>query len=152
MQEIERSINIAAGNVRLRVTGLTKTLRAMRKAGADMQEMPKLMHDIGMTVVNAAKPLTPRAARHTFPKKRLSETLRAGRGKTKAVVRAGFAFKKSKKTRYYAPIIHYGWPARGIPARPFLVNALAANQQKVIKQLAAGLGDILSKNHLDNNL
>lgn len=130
-----RGINISAGeDVQFRITGLRETLRAMEQAGADAESMRDLMHAIGLTVVHAASP--PRVTGT------LAGTLRAGRGKTKAVVRAGSAAVP------YAGPIHYGWPARNIIAQPFLTDALAANQARVLDQLDAGLGDILKKRNL----
>src|SRR5690625_8028143 len=94
-----RGITISAGeDVQFRITGLRETLRAMEQAGADAESMRDLMHAIGLTVVHAASPLRVTGT--------LAGTLRAGRGKTKAVVRAGSAAVP------YAGPIHYGWPAR----------------------------------------
>ncbi|NTW39347.1 MAG: hypothetical protein HGA44_05560, partial [Cellulomonadaceae bacterium] len=47
---------IVQGDVRLRVEGLGRTLRALSKAGADAQDMKDLMHAIGTLVVRAADP------------------------------------------------------------------------------------------------
>ncbi len=125
---------IADGDVRIRITGLRKTLAALSKAGADAESMRELMHAIGMTVVRAAGPpvLTGRT----------SSTLRAGRGKTKAVVRAGGARAP------YAPVPHYGWPARNIAPNPWLATALQQTRSRVLAQLDRGLGDLLKKNDL----
>lgn len=125
---------IVQGDVRLRVEGLGKTLRAMAKAGADAESMKDLMHTLGMLVVNASNP--PRADGD------LATTLRAGRGKTKAVVRAGGAKAP------YAGVIHYGWPARNIEAQPFLTEALQSTRPQVLSELDKGLGELLRKNGL----
>lgn len=125
---------IVQGDVRMRVEGLSKTLRAMAKAGADAESMQDLMHTLGMIVVSAANPPVTSGA--------LAATLRAGRGKTKAVVRAGGARAP------YAGVIHYGWPARNISPRPFLTEALAATRSQVLNALDGGLADLLAKNNL----
>lgn len=124
----------AGDNVRIRVEGLSRTLRALSKAGADAGDMRNLMHSIGMLVVRAAHPpvLTGR----------LAGTLRAGKGKTKAVVRAGGARAP------YAGVIHYGWPARGIPAQPYLTQALNRTRSDVFATLDRGLADLLRNNNL----
>ena len=126
--------DIASGDVRIRVEGLGKTLRAMSKSGADAQDMKDLMHSLGMLVVRAANPpvLTGR----------LSGTLRAGRGKTKAVVRAGGARTP------YAGVVHYGWPAKNKPANPFLLEALNRQRGDIFRALDEGIGDLLRKNSL----
>ncbi|MFJ2544394.1 hypothetical protein [Microbacterium sp. NPDC087589] len=130
MSDLDR---IAPGG-RIRVEGLRKTIRALDQAGVDVQDMRDLMHSIGMLVVTAATP--PRASGA------LAGTLRAGRGKTKAVVRAGGARAP------YAGVIHYGWPARGIAARPFLTDALSRKRSDVFRALDQGVSQILKSNDL----
>nr|BFF13501.1 hypothetical protein GCM10025699_48040 [Microbacterium flavescens] len=70
-----------AAPVTVKVEGLNKTIRALRQSGADMQDMKDLMHEIGTLIVNAAQPPVKSGA--------LAGSIRAGRGATKAVVRAG---------------------------------------------------------------
>lgn len=122
---------ILNGGTRVQIEGLNRTVRQLSKAGADAQDMKNLMHEIGMIVVNAANPPVRSGA--------LSGSLRAGRGKTKAVVRAGGARIP------YAGVVHYGWPARGIRPNPFLIEALAARQAVVFQRLDRGLDDLLKK-------
>jgi len=129
---------VAGGAARVRVDGLNKVARALRKSGADMQDMSDLMHAIGMLVVVAAQPRAP------YLSGALQGTIRAGRGKTKAVVRAGSARVP------YAGVEHYGWPAHNISAHPFLTDALRAEQAEIFDQLDRGLMAVLSKNGLPN--
>jgi hypothetical protein len=96
--------------------------------------MRQLIHTVGMVVV--------RAASAPVRSGKLEGTIRAGRGKTKAVVRAGGARAP------YAGVIHYGWPARGIAAQPFLVDALQAQRNNVLSTLDTGIEEILRKNNL----
>lgn len=110
-------------------------MRALTKAGADAQDMKDLMHSIGSIVVDAADAPAKSGA--------LAGTIRAGRGKTKAVVRAGGARTP------YAGVIHYGWPARGISPQPFLTEALQANRSAVFAALEAGIDELISKNGLN---
>lgn len=124
------------GGIRLKTEGLNKLVRSFTKAGVDASEMRDLMHAIGETVVDAARPRTP------YLHGDLRKTLRAGRGKTKAVVRAG------GKAAIYAPIQHYGWEARHIPAKPFLTQALAVTKPKIYAQLEDGIEAILKRNNL----
>lgn len=126
--------DITHGDVRIRVEGLGRTLRSMSKAGADAGDMPDLMHTLGEVVISAARP----------PHKdgTLAGTLRAGRGKTKAVVRAG------GRKAPYAGVIHYGWPAHHIAPQPFLIDALRASRPRVLAGLDKGLGELLRKNNL----
>ena len=125
---------IVSGDVRLRVEGLGRTLRALSKAGADSEDMKDLMHRIGTLVVRAANP--------PVLSGRLSGTIRAGRGKTKAVVRAGGARAP------YAGVVHYGWPARNIAPNQFLTEALSRRRGDALRALDQGIADLLKKNHL----
>lgn len=125
---------IANGDVRLRVSGLRRTVRDLERAGADTQDMRQLIHSVGMVVV--------RAASAPVRSGKLDATIRAGRGKTKAVVRAGGARAP------YAGVIHYGWPARGIQAQPFLLDALQAQRAAVLQTIDQGIEEILRKNNL----
>jgi hypothetical protein len=123
-----------SGAGRVRVEGLSKAMRALTRAGADAADMKSLMHEIGSIVVDAANPPTVSG--------RLAGTIRAGRGKTKAVVRAGGARAP------YAGVIHYGWPARNIGAQPFLSTALNSNRSAVFERLEEGIDELLRKNDL----
>lgn len=122
---------ITNGDVRIRIEGMRKMIRKLEKAGADAQDMKDLMHSIGMLVVNAAAP----------PHKsgKLAGSMRAGRGKTKAVVRAGGAAVP------YAGVIHYGHPSRNIRAQPFFTSALQAKQGEAFTMLENGIDEILEK-------
>lgn len=128
------SFTITNGDVRVRVEGLRSTLRKMSEAGADATDMKALMHEIGMLVVNDAAP--PRVSGA------LAGSMRAGRGKTKAVVRAGGAKVP------YAGVIHYGWPARNIKPQPFLLDALQRQRSNALGKLEEGIQEILRKNDL----
>lgn len=119
---------------RVRVEGLRKAVRALDQAGVDAGDIRRLMHDIGLIVVNAAMP--PRVSGT------LASTIRAGKGKTKAVVRAGGAKAP------YAGVVHYGWPARHIAPQPFLSDALMRKRTDVFNALDQGVSQILKDNDL----
>jgi hypothetical protein len=94
-----------------------------------------LNHQLGLIVIAHAK--VPRASGT------LTGTLRAGRGATKAVVRAGYA-----KRAPYAGVIHYGTPDGNIRSNPFLTDALKRSQSQIVTALTNGMDDILRKNNL----
>ena len=133
-------LDITEGPYRLKVKGLRDTLRRLESAGADAESMRDLMHDLGNIVVRDAQRRAPKESGA------LATTLRAGRGKTKAVVRAGSARVP------YAGVVHYGTPAGhelgDRQPRPFLLDALTATQQQVLAGLIDGISDILRKNNL----
>lgn len=142
----EQSLSISSGSVKLQIRGLNRTLRAAAKAADDTAAMPDLMHHIGMIVVDKARTYTPTGETH-----RLTETLRAGHGKTKAVVRAG-----GTKVPY-AGVVHYGTPATFAKAWPrghrsanrFLQKALKDTQKDTMKALIKGLQTIIGSNNFE---
>lgn len=125
---------------RVKVNGLKETIRALDEAGAATTDMKELMHELGLIITRSASSHVP------VKSGRLQRSLRAGRGKTKAVARAG-----SSRVPY-GPIIHYGWPSRKIPARPFLTDAVTREQHTIVNALIDGLGEIIDRLNLDNNL
>jgi hypothetical protein len=128
------AFDIVSGGSRIRVQGLRTTVRALEKTGADAQDMRDLMHDIGNIVVHSANA--------PVLSGRLESSIRAGKGKTKAVVRAGGARVP------YAGVIHYGWPARNIAPQPFISAALASERGAVFERLQEGLEEIQRRNNL----
>lgn len=121
------------GMIQLQVRGLRKTVRALEAAGTASTEMSSLMHELGMIVVHEARNRVPADSGD------LRKTIRAGRGKTKAVVRAG-----TPRTPY-GPVIHYGSYTRNIAPQPFVVEALAAKRSQVFGRLDQGIADLLDK-------
>lgn len=132
-------LEITDGPVRLRVEGWRKTLRALEDAGVASTDMRDLMHALGTIVADDAKGRAPKESG------KLAGTLRAGRGKTKAVIRAG------SRAVPYAGIVHYGTPAtypKHYDAQPYVVDALQATQARVMAALLDGLEDLLRKANL----
>lgn len=129
-------IEYVSGGVRVRVDGLRKTIRDLNKAGTDATDMKELMHSLGEIVIKGAQPNIP------VRSGALAGTLRAGNGKTKAVVRAGGARAP------YAGVIHYGNPKRGIAPHPFLTDSLRHQHEHIYTALEAGINAILAKNDL----
>lgn len=117
------------------VEGVNEVIKKLRAADADLNVMSDLMHSLGLIVIANAQ--VPRDSGE------LAGTLRAGRGKTKAVVRAGYA-----KRAAYAGVIHYGTPDGNFRPRPFLTDALKRSQSQVITALTSGIDDILRSNNL----
>lgn len=122
--------------LRLEVKGLSETLKALDMAGADAKDMRELMHSTGNIVVRAAMALAP------VESGRMVSTLRAGRGKTKAVVRAG------NMRLPYTGVVHYGNPRRGSKASMFLVKALESKRGEALSHIEQGLKELLRKNRL----
>lgn len=121
-----------------RVDGLNSAIRAATKAGADSESMRELMHSIGEIVAGRGRALAPARSR------KMIASIRAGRGKTKAVVRTGFESKRLP----YAGVVHYGWPAHHIKPNQFMLKAIEQTRGEVITRLETGLGEILDRNNL----
>jgi hypothetical protein len=118
------------------VEGVNEVIKKLRAADADLNQMSDLMHSLGLIVIALTRVPTDSGE--------LAGTLRAGRGKTKAVVRAGYA-----KRGAYAGVTHYGDPHRGHRPNPFLTDALKRGQSQVIAALTNGIDDILRSNNLN---
>jgi len=119
------------------VEGVNEVIKKLRAANADLNVMSELMHRLGLIVIGNTTVPTDSGE--------LAGTLRAGRGKTKAVVRAGYA-----KRGAYAGVRHYGDPHRpGHTADPFLTDGLKRSQTQVIAALTNGIDDILRSNNLN---
>lgn len=141
----QHNLDLAMDGMRVRVRGLDEALKAIRRAGEGSEDMRELMHQIGTVVVGTARTLAPVGSG------RLRDSLRAGRGKTKAVVRAGGARVP------YGGVRHYGSPpgktdrlGRQINADPtlFLVRAIDTNRQRVGSMVEQGIADLLRKHAL----
>jgi hypothetical protein len=117
------------------VRGLRELNKALAKAAEDSKDLSALMHKVGMIVVRAAQP--PRRTGN------LANSLRAGRGKTKAVVRAG-----NNGSIPYGRVMEYGWAARNVSPRLFLNKARAEKANEIERAIFAGIDDIIRKNKL----
>lgn len=120
----------------VRVTGLKETIRTLEAWGADAAELKDVMTKVGGLVRNEAVNLAPRRTG------RLADSIRPGRAKAKAIVRAGSAAVP------YAGVINYGWAGHNIDATHFLETALTNEQDAAVRTLAEGLGDLIRKHNL----
>lgn len=125
-------LDAVAGDVRVRIEGVRRLTRALTEAGVQVEDQKDLMHAVGMTVVR-------RAAPPVGPTGRTGSSLRAGRGKTKAVVRAGY------RNLRYVPVIHWGWPARNIKRNPWLQQADQSARPDAINTYQDGVNALLDK-------
>ena len=120
----------------IRVEGLRELNAKLRAAGDESADLPDLMQRLGQIVISNAR--VPRKTNE------LAGTLRAGRGRTKAVVRAGYA-----KRGAHAGVVHYGNPHTGTRAQPFLVDALRRAQTQLVSELATGIDALMRKHKLN---
>jgi len=125
-----------SGPARVNVRGLNRALRQLATAGVEAQDQRELMHRLGNIVVNRGRQLV------NSKTGTLAAAIRAGRGKTKAVVRAGGARAR------YAGVNHYGNPYTGSASNAFLVNALRDRRAEVMREFEHGLDALLKKHNL----
>lgn len=93
----------------VQIIGARQLRRTLRAAGQDMSDLKRVHAEVGRIVVAASSAPTRTG--------KLAASIRAGAAATSATVRAGGA-----RVPYAGPI-HWGWPARGITAQPFLTEA-----------------------------
>lgn len=115
----------------VRVDGLRTLKRNLKAAGVSLQDLKEAHAEVAALVVRAAAPRAPRRTGALLASTRGSGTQAA------AVVRAGRAAVP------YAGPIHWGWPARGIKAQPWLYDAAQASQEEWTGKYLAALKTII---------
>ena len=100
----------------LQVDGARQLRSSLKAAGDDLGDLKDAHRAAAATVTAAA---TGRAPHRTGA---LAASIRPGGTKTAAIVRAGGARAP------YAAYVHWGTPARGIPADPFISAAAQATE------------------------
>lgn len=115
---------MAARGAAFGVDGLRQLQRDLKKFGDGVQELKKANAAAGRIISTAS---APRAPRRTG---RLAASIRPSAAAGGVVVRS---------TAPYSAVIHWGWPGRGILARPFIVDAAEATQPVWLDQYAQEL-------------
>jgi hypothetical protein len=108
---------VSSGSATLLVAGLPKLRRAMRKLGADVEDLKTANALVADLVAAAAAVRAPRRSGA------LAASVRGNRAVSRATVAAGGA-----RVPYAGPI-HWGWPARHITGQPFISDAAQATEQ-----------------------
>lgn len=101
------------------IEGNRELIRSLRAVHEDLPKQLGPLHKrVSEPIAEAGRSRAPRG-----PSGRLAESVRAGGTQRTGVVMAG------RKAVPYAGPIHFGWPARNIPANPFLTDALDAKAE-----------------------
>lgn len=98
------------------VDGLARLRRDLRRAGSDLADLKAANAAAAAMVAAEASRRAPRKSG------RLAASVRGNKSASRASISAGRA------TVPYAGPIHYGWPARGIEANPFVTDAAQATE------------------------
>lgn len=112
--------------------------RTLKKAGSDLSELKDAHAAAAGVVANRALGTAPRVSGG------LAATVRTGASKTAGTVRAGNN-RKSKTGVPYAGVIHWGWPARGIAAQPWLSEAAQSTEPRWVRAYFDKVNDALAK-------
>lgn len=115
------------------VEGAKQLRRAMKRAGIDAAELKPVHQSVGRTVEQAGASLAP------VRTGRLRASMRSSGTKTAAIVRAGGA-----KVPYAGPV-HWGWPARGIGANPWISEAAQRTEPQWTRFYEAEVDRILGQ-------
>lgn len=115
------------------IDGARELRRTLRAAGDDLEDLK--------AANQAAAEVAAAAARGRAPvlTGRLSSDIRASGTKTAGIIRAG------RKKIPYAGVVHWGWPARGFPARPFLTEGAQSTESVWVPMYEKLMNDALQK-------
>lgn len=122
-----------AGDVRVEVDGLRALRARLRRMGDDLADLKAANAAAAGLVAAAAAARAPRRSG------RLAGSLRGNRALGRATISAGGA-----RLPYAGPI-HYGWPAHGIAAQPFISDAATATESQWLPLYAAAVDQAVDK-------
>lgn len=116
----------------VRVTGLNEVVRALVRAGVEVDDLKEIFSDIAAQGADVASSFAPKDTGA------LAASVRGNRARNKAVIAAG-----SARAVPYAGPINYGWEARNIEPTLFMQRADEAIEPRAIELLDAGLDRLL---------
>jgi hypothetical protein len=123
--------------VKVEVEGASAFRKAATAAGKEAVDDLKKANKAAAEVVKAAAiPLAPVLTGA------LRSSIRPAGTKTAGIVRAG------KARIPWAPVVHWGWAARGIEPRPFMLDALDRRRDEVTERYATQVAEIVRKHGL----
>lgn len=116
----------------VRVEGARELRRTLRRAGVSVEDLKDANAAAGNIVAAAGRGSAPRRSGALAP------SVRASRAAASATVRAGGARTP------YAGVIHWGWPAHHISARPWLSEAATSTEAAWTAAYEAGVEKLLA--------
>jgi hypothetical protein len=123
--------------VGVQVEGLRETVRALQRAGIEVQDLKEIFGGIAAEGASVAAGFAPRLTG------RLAASIRGNRAKNRSVIAAGRA-----RIPYAGPI-NYGWRARGIEPSMFMQRADKVMEPRAVQMLDEGLTALIAKVGLD---
>lgn len=126
--------------LRVRVSGVREVVGTLAHFGASADDLKAAWARISGRVKTEALTLVPRESGA------LARSIRTGKGKSKAIVRAGGNSTRKHGGGVYAPIAHFGtYTHRGEGPRPFLYEAAQHNAGYARQTLDTELGDLIER-------
>jgi phage gpG-like protein len=123
----------APGGPVVTVEGARQLSRSLRQFGEGLDDLKDANEAVSALVAREA------SARAPHRSGALAGSVRGSRQANRALVRVG-----SAKVPYAGPI-HWGWPKRGIPARPFVIEAATATQSDWLADYVANIQRLADK-------
>lgn len=121
-------------SVEIKIEGLDKLLRDLKKAEAELPKMAKASNkELAEVVKTTAQGIAP------VRSGTLRNSIRAGASYKTGIVRAG------KASVPYAGVIHFGWPRHHIAPQPFLYEALDKRRTDVERKYRANLDKLVAQ-------
>lgn len=117
----------------IEVEGARQLRKTLRAAGDDLADLKDANQQAANIAATAAKARAPRRSGT------LAGDIRASGTKTAGIVRAG-----RKKIPYAGPI-HWGWPARGITAQPYMTEGAQSTESIWVPLYQQLMDDALKK-------
>lgn len=109
------------------------TRKALRAVDGGLDDLKEANREVGQIVATRAEQLVP------VRSGALRGSIRAGRRVSGAIVQSG------GRLLPYAPVIHFGWPARNIEPQPFLYDAADDRRDEVAARYDAAVADLIRK-------
>lgn len=118
---------MADQDVQVKVYGGRALRTALRQAEGNLKDLTALNQQAATIVIRRAEQKAPRRTGA------LKRSLTPARAATRATVRSNLV---------YAGVIHFGWPARNIPANPFVFQAAQATEREWAPLYTKGMQDL----------
>ena len=116
----------------VKVSGTREMRRTLKQAGAELEDLKAVNAAIAAMVASRAAARAPRQSGN------LAASVRGNRAVGKATVQAG------KARVPYAGAIHWGWPARGITAQPFIADTAQDTEPQWTQMYVQGVEAVLA--------
>jgi hypothetical protein len=127
----------------VQIQGLTKLVSNMQKLGVEADDLKGAFSRIGSRAESHMQSIAPKRTGD------LAGSVRQSRRKNSVYIRIGFKNTHRGRWSPYAPIIVFGWPARGISPNPFPFRTVAVYGQWAAREVEKELNKLIRQKGLD---